>query len=70
MSKKKYELAKACANLTWFDEWGLEHVRKQRKHRVERSELGAITLGQIAITNAREELREDGQIQNERRSQQ
>jgi hypothetical protein len=53
--------------LTRLDERCLEHVGKQRKHRVQRLEL----LGSfaIAILNTSQKLSEHREIKNERRSE-
>ena len=51
---------------TGLDERGLEHVREQGQHGVQRLELGR---GARAVLDAREELGQDGQVQDERSSQ-
>lgn len=48
-------------------ERGLEHVREQREHGVERLELGRGPGGDVADLDAREQLGEDRQIEDERR---
>ena len=51
-----------------LDERRLEHVRQEREHRVQRRELAR--GGRIAVLDAREQLREDRQVEDERRREQ
>ena len=48
-----------------LDERRLEHVRQEREHRVQRRELAR--GGRVAVLDAREQLREDRQVEDERR---
>ncbi len=52
---------------TGLDERRLEHVREQREDAVERLELASLGL---AVLDAGEELRENSQVEDQRRSKQ
>ena len=57
-------ISKQGSRRTRLDERSLEHVRQERKHRVQRREI--LLLPDLAVLDASKELSEDGQVQDER----
>jgi len=53
--------------LTRLDEGSLEHVGEEGEHRIQGREV--LSLTDLAVLNTSQELSEDSQIQDERRSQ-
>ena len=56
------------STLTRLDERGLEHVRQEREHGVERLEVTA--RGRLAVLDAGEEFSEDREVEDEGRREQ
>ena len=67
-SKNDSGTEKQVSTLTRLDERGLEHVRQEREHGVERLEVTA--RGRLAVLDAGEEFSEDREVEDEGRREQ